>query len=115
MASTGDMPATTAAGIDDRSASPVIPQTRWTKFVSLVWDSDYYLKSPTERRLVFKLDCMILSVVCELTSRSDRSSLTCRFGLVHEGPYRVLISTHTHAETCSTLTKPTWPMPTYPV
>lgn len=65
MASTGDMPATTAAGIDDRSPSPVISQTRWTKFVSLVWDSDYYIKSPAERRLVFKLDCMILSVVCE--------------------------------------------------
>jgi hypothetical protein len=42
--------------------------TRWQRFVTTVWDSDYYVKSPQERRLVHKLDCMILTVVCEYIS-----------------------------------------------
>ncbi|ORY29322.1 pantothenate transporter liz1 [Naematelia encephala] len=36
---------------------------RWEKFVSYVWDSDYYDKSDAERRLVFKLDIFMLSAM----------------------------------------------------
>ncbi|WRT69917.1 uncharacterized protein IL334_006908 [Kwoniella shivajii] len=36
---------------------------RWQKFVSFIWDSDYYEKSDAERMLVFKLDCFMLSAM----------------------------------------------------
>ncbi|RXK37937.1 hypothetical protein M231_04826 [Tremella mesenterica] len=32
----------------------------WQKFVSFIWDADFYDKSDAERRLVFKLDCFLL-------------------------------------------------------
>ncbi|GFZ49387.1 hypothetical protein JCM24511_07507 [Saitozyma sp. JCM 24511] len=37
---------------------------KWQKFVSLIWDSDYYEKSDAERKLVFKLDCALLTCLC---------------------------------------------------
>nr|XP_019047089.1 hypothetical protein I302_03696 [Kwoniella bestiolae CBS 10118]OCF26019.1 hypothetical protein I302_03696 [Kwoniella bestiolae CBS 10118] len=36
----------------------------WQKFVSWIWDPDYYEKSDAERKLVFKLDCALLSLLC---------------------------------------------------
>ena len=33
-------------------------------FLSFIWDSDTHLKSPEERRLLFKLDCAMLSCLC---------------------------------------------------
>ncbi|ODO09533.1 hypothetical protein I350_03136 [Cryptococcus amylolentus CBS 6273] len=35
----------------------------WQKFVSWIWDSDYYEKSNAERTLVFKLDCFMLTAM----------------------------------------------------
>ncbi|OCF77013.1 hypothetical protein I204_02722 [Kwoniella mangroviensis CBS 8886] len=35
----------------------------WQKFVSWIWDPDYYEKSNAERKLVFKLDCALLSLL----------------------------------------------------
>ncbi|OCF31598.1 hypothetical protein I316_06797 [Kwoniella heveanensis BCC8398] len=35
----------------------------WQKFVSFIWDSDYYEKSDADRRLVFKLDCYMLTAL----------------------------------------------------
>ncbi|TYJ54880.1 hypothetical protein B9479_004472 [Cryptococcus floricola] len=35
----------------------------WQKFVSWIWDSDYYEKSDAERTLVFKLDCFMLTAM----------------------------------------------------
>ncbi|ORY32895.1 pantothenate transporter liz1 [Naematelia encephala] len=35
----------------------------WQKFVSVVWDPDYYEKSDAERKLVSKIDCGILTCV----------------------------------------------------
>ncbi|WWD19978.1 hypothetical protein CI109_104451 [Kwoniella shandongensis] len=34
---------------------------RWQKFVSWIWDADFYEKSDAERALVFKLDCFMLA------------------------------------------------------
>ncbi|KAK8861756.1 hypothetical protein IAR55_002579 [Kwoniella newhampshirensis] len=35
----------------------------WQKFVSYIWDADYYDKSDAERKLVFKLDCFMLAAL----------------------------------------------------
>ncbi|WOO78298.1 Pantothenate transporter liz1 [Vanrija pseudolonga] len=52
--------------------------TRKERFVSFIWDSDYYTKSEAERWLVFKLDCVILPVVCLgwLMKYIDQSNIT---------------------------------------
>ncbi|KAL1413829.1 hypothetical protein Q8F55_001613 [Vanrija albida] len=63
-----------------RAPSPPIPvkYTRWQKFVSTVWDPDYYLKSEAERRLVRKLDTYMLSALCFgwLMKYIDQTNLT---------------------------------------
>ena len=46
------------------------PPGFWPKVVSWVWDSDFYAKSPAERRLVFKMDCTILTIMCEYLKMS---------------------------------------------
>ncbi|ODN74907.1 hypothetical protein L198_08215 [Cryptococcus wingfieldii CBS 7118] len=43
-----------------RKNKPTILQS----FRSFIWDSDTHLKSPQERRLLFKLDCCILPCLC---------------------------------------------------
>ena len=43
---------------------PPQKKTPWTAFLSFIWDSDSHLKSPEERRLLFKLDCAMLSCLC---------------------------------------------------
>nr|XP_031858196.1 uncharacterized protein CI109_006438 [Kwoniella shandongensis]KAA5525268.1 hypothetical protein CI109_006438 [Kwoniella shandongensis] len=37
--------------------------TFWERVVTKIWDHDYYTKSPAERRLVFKLDCFMLTAL----------------------------------------------------
>ncbi|KAI5476501.1 pantothenate transporter liz1 [Pseudohyphozyma bogoriensis] len=39
------------------------PGTKRSSFLDYIWDSDRHLKSPAERRLVLKLDIMILSTI----------------------------------------------------
>ena len=50
------------------TAEKVIPEehkkTLWTGFLSFIWDSDSYLKSKEERRLLYKLDCAMLTCLC---------------------------------------------------
>lgn len=61
--------------------------TRWQRFVTTVWDADFYIKSPEERLLVHKLDCMILTVICESSSITCNGTLlTDRLWLVDEVP-----------------------------
>ncbi|ODN76504.1 hypothetical protein L202_05171 [Cryptococcus amylolentus CBS 6039] len=38
--------------------------TFWVAVQSFLWDSDSHLKSPEERRLLFKLDCCVLPCLC---------------------------------------------------
>ncbi|OCF58737.1 hypothetical protein L486_03227 [Kwoniella mangroviensis CBS 10435] len=52
---------TTIISSDVKSRSTKGP---WQKFVSWIWDPDYYEKSNAERKLVFKLDCALLSLLC---------------------------------------------------
>jgi ACS family pantothenate transporter-like MFS transporter len=39
-------------------------KTIWTSFLSFIWDNDTHLKSPEERKLLFKLDCVMLPCLC---------------------------------------------------
>ncbi|KAI5475110.1 hypothetical protein MNV49_001935 [Pseudohyphozyma bogoriensis] len=60
----------TAAVVDSVAPAPA-PERKRSGFISYIWDTDYYLKSPEERRLVQKLDIMILTIVM---SEDDSSS-----------------------------------------
>ncbi|WWD01769.1 hypothetical protein V866_008715 [Kwoniella sp. B9012] len=39
-------------------------QSPWLRFRSFIWDSDTHLKSPAERRLLWKLDTAMLTCLC---------------------------------------------------
>jgi ACS family pantothenate transporter-like MFS transporter len=54
----------TAAGQDVVQYEDKPKRTLWTGFLSFIWDSDSHLKSPEERRLLFKLDCAMLPCLC---------------------------------------------------
>lgn len=53
-----------AQGANDVEGQSQKKKTLWTGFLSFIWDSDSHLKSPEERRLLFKLDCAMLSCLC---------------------------------------------------
>jgi hypothetical protein len=83
-----------ASGLDTDVLTPptaekVIPEERkktlWTGFLSFVWDSDTHLKSKEERRLLYKLDCAMLTCLC----LGDYSTLTWK-SYADEGGIRVL-------------------------
>jgi len=56
--------ATGATGATGETTATTATKTLWTGFLSFIWDSDSHLKSPEERRLLFKLDCAMLSCLC---------------------------------------------------
>jgi hypothetical protein len=53
-----------ATGATGETTATTATKTLWTGFLSFIWDSDSHLKSPEERRLLFKLDCAMLSCLC---------------------------------------------------
>lgn len=71
------------------SAPSAVEYTRWQRFVSAVWDPDYYLKSEAERRLVRKLDTYMLSALCFgwLMKYIDQTNLTNAY-VVSEADWR---------------------------
>nr|XP_019010629.1 uncharacterized protein I206_05103 [Kwoniella pini CBS 10737]OCF49410.1 hypothetical protein I206_05103 [Kwoniella pini CBS 10737] len=61
-----DLPPPTVLLDADRQSyvgKPASKKGKWQKFVSFIWDSDYYEKSDAERNLVFKLDCFMLTAM----------------------------------------------------
>ncbi|OCF61454.1 hypothetical protein L486_01102 [Kwoniella mangroviensis CBS 10435] len=61
-----DLPPPTVLLDADRQSyvgRPASKKGKWQKFVSFIWDSDYYEKSDAERKLVFKLDCFMLTAM----------------------------------------------------
>ncbi|WWC95044.1 hypothetical protein V866_001896 [Kwoniella sp. B9012] len=61
-----DLPPPTVLLDADRQSyvgKPTSKKGKWQKFVSFIWDSDYYEKSDAERKLVFKLDCFMLTAM----------------------------------------------------
>lgn len=70
--SKGDLESTQAP-TSPRATDPIIAQTPKHTWRSYIWDS--LDKDPKERRLVFKLDCALLSIGCLgyfVSSRSTR-------------------------------------------
>ncbi|WVW79478.1 hypothetical protein I302_101447 [Kwoniella bestiolae CBS 10118] len=47
----------------DTPTDTPLKRGKWQRFVSWIWDADYYDKSPAERKLVFKLDCFLLTAL----------------------------------------------------
>ncbi|WWD22209.1 hypothetical protein CI109_106700 [Kwoniella shandongensis] len=74
--------------------------TFWERVVTKIWDHDYYTKSPAERRLVFKLDCFMLTALTIgwWLKNIDQSNLTnaiptcdnlqCGHGNYHNPDYK---------------------------
>ncbi|KAL1407818.1 hypothetical protein Q8F55_007253 [Vanrija albida] len=64
MPDTKDKDEHAAAEVGDAAPAPAPKRSLKDAFLSHVWDTDTHLKSPAERRLLFKLDVAMLTCLC---------------------------------------------------